>query len=129
MASHRCAPAEPPHAAARLPERPGTGEIAGDLRDNQVQWIVASAADAPVGAPAIHLRQRVAETHERAPIAIAQPRRQLIRHMSLAVAVDLMPQRLVVAAMTVPDPRRRLVRDRVAGLEDFVEEVRVFAAA
>src|SRR5262249_35115632 len=40
---------------------------------------------------------------------------------------DLPSQRREVWAMLVPDPGRRLIDDRVAGLEYFVEEISIFA--
>src|SRR3954466_9036396 len=47
--------------------------------------------------------------------------------MALAVAVDLPTQRTKIAAVAMPDIRRRLVHQREAGLQDLIEQVGILA--
>ena len=97
----RAASPETPHAAAGFPERPRSRQVPEHLESDEAKRILAPPTHA-VPAPAdVSARQLVKQPHERAPIAVVQPCREVIRHVALAVAVNLLPQRLVAAAVEV----------------------------
>src|SRR3954468_16664178 len=97
------------YTAARLPQREWTREGPGQFDQDERHRVVAAAPDALPRAPQVGLRQSICEAHERATIAIAKQRRQVIRHVPLAVAVDLVAKRALVPAMPMPHPRGRLI--------------------
>src|SRR5207248_5442282 len=93
------------------------------FEEDAAQRVIAAAAQPFFDPLAIDLRQMEQQARERAPVAVARQRRQMVCGVAFRVVVDLAPQRSHVATMTVPDERRRLVRDGIPGPQRPVEQL------
>src|SRR5215470_9072383 len=60
---------------------------------------------------------------------ITEKRREIIRHMPLAVRIDLLAERWDIPVVLVPDISFWFIYDCVSSFKSFIKEVRILAAA
>src|SRR5262245_25711192 len=117
------------NALQRLPQRPRPLQMPNNLQPDQRQRIDAAPEQAFFDVPGVTFRQLISQAYQRAPVVVAEQRREQITDVTPAVVVELTAKGFHRAAMLMPDIGRRLVYDFVIGFQGFIKEINILAYA